>query len=74
MKKQGTTFRATKYLANAAMYQPDQGQTRRTVSLVLLLLTVLLIGIATRAHAEETPANYMMQKGSVYSTGTSAEL
>jgi len=44
-------FRASKYFGNAAMYQPDQAQTRRTVSLVLLLLIVFLVGTAIRAGA-----------------------
>jgi len=42
---------------SAAIHQPSQGEIRRMVSLVLLLLTVLLIGIATKAHADEKPAN-----------------
>lgn len=38
------------YSGNAAVYQPDQGQLKRTIGLLLLLLTVLLIGLATRAQ------------------------
>lgn len=43
----------SRYLGNIAMYQPDRGQTRRTLFLVLLLLTVFSIAIATRAGAAE---------------------
>jgi len=56
MEKQ-SGLAVSKYSCIAAMYQPDQAQTRRTVILVLLLLTVFLIGIATRAHAGEKPAD-----------------
>jgi len=61
----------SKYYRSAAMYQPDQGQTRRTISLVLLLLIVFLIAIATQARAAEKPANYVALKGGVYSPSTS---
>ena len=56
MEKQ-SGLAVSKYSCIAAMYQPDQAQTRRTVILVLLLLTVFLIGIATRAHAGEKAAD-----------------
>ena len=53
MEKQRRKFGASGYSGNAAVYQPDQVQLRRTIGLVLLLLTVFLIGLATRAHADE---------------------
>lgn len=59
---------------SAAIHQPSQGEIRRMVSLVLLLLTVLLIGIATKAHADEKPANYLLLEGGIYSPSTSHDL
>lgn len=50
MKKQ-LRFAESKYSRCAAMYQPEQGQTVRTVGLVLLLLAVFLIALALRANA-----------------------
>lgn len=66
--------RESKYSCSAAMYQPDQGQMKRTVSLVLLLLIVFFIAMATRAHAAEKPANYVVLKGGIYSPSTSHDL
>lgn len=56
MKKQSRNSRVSGYADNAAVYQPDQGQLVRTISLVLLLVIVLLIGIATKARAEQDSA------------------
>lgn len=67
-------YAVTKYSSNAAAYQPDAGQLRRTVLLVFLLVTVLLVGIAARAHAAETPSNYLVLKGGIYSPSLSHNL
>lgn len=67
-------YAVTKYSSNAAVYQPDAGQLRRTVLLVFLLVTVLLVGIAARAHAAETPSNYLVLKGGIYSPSLSDNL
>jgi hypothetical protein len=40
----------------------------------MLLLTVCLVGVATRAHAEENPANYLVIKGGMYSPSMSHNL
>jgi opacity protein-like surface antigen len=74
MEKQPGGLIDSKYFGSAAIYQPDQGQLRRTLSLIALLLAVFLIGLATRAHAEEKPANYMVFKGGIYSPSTSHDL
>jgi hypothetical protein len=42
----------SRYASNAALYQPDQGQLKRTLSLVSLLFIVVLIGLATRTYAD----------------------
>jgi outer membrane protein W len=74
MGKQLRKFGSSHYFSSAAVYQPDQGQLRRTISLVLLLLAVLLIGLATRAHADEKPVNYLVFKGGIYSPSLSHDL
>jgi outer membrane protein W len=74
MGKQGSYFEKPHHFGNAAVYQPDQGQLKRTLGLVMLLLTVFLIGLATRAHAEEQPANYLALKGGIYSPSTSHDV
>lgn len=74
MEKHGRRFGKPVGALSAAMYQPNEAETRRTVSLVLLLLTVLLIGIATRAHAGETTANYLVCNGGIYAPGTSHDV
>jgi outer membrane protein W len=56
------------------VYQPDLAQLKRTLSLVALLLAVLLIGLATRAQAEEQPANYLALKGGIYSPSLSHDI
>ena len=71
MRKQNTNFGKPNYSASAAVYQPDQGQLRRTLTLVVLLLTVLLIGLATRAHADDGPADYRAPKGGICAPSTS---
>ena len=73
MQKQSGS-EVSRYFGNIAMYQPSQGQARRTVSLVLLLLIVFLIAIATGANAGDVPANYVVFKGGVYSPSTSHDL
>jgi hypothetical protein len=65
MEKQRTKPGHSEYSCSAAAYQPDLRQLRRTVSLVFVLLTVLLIGLATRAHAVEKPANCVMLQGGI---------
>ena len=64
-KHQGKSSQSP-YSGNAAVYQPDQVQLKRTVTLVLLLLTVLLIGLATRSHGEQRPVgtDLVLQLGS----------
>jgi len=57
MEKRREAFERSEYYGCAAIYQPDQGQLRRTLSLVLLLLGVLLVGLATQAHAAGQPAS-----------------
>ena len=74
MGKQLSSFGRSHYSVSAAVYQPDQGQLRRTLSLLILLLAVLLIGLATRAHADETPGNYLVLKGGIYSPSTSHDI
>jgi outer membrane protein W len=74
MKKQLRITGDSDNFGSAAIHQPSQGEIRRMISLVLLLLTVLLIGIATKAHADEKPANYLLLKGGVYSPSTSHDL
>jgi hypothetical protein len=74
MGKQLSSFGRSHYSVRAAVYQPDQGQLRRTLSLLVLLLAVLLIGLATRAHADETPGNYLVLKGGIYSPSTSHDI
>ena len=64
MENQRNRIGGSHYSGIAAVYQPDQGQLRRTVSLVVLLLTVLLIGLATRAHADENSAGCQPLRGS----------
>lgn len=55
----------------AAIYQPSQGENRRMVTLVLLLLVVLLIGIATRAQADEKPSDHAVLQDVIYSASSS---
>jgi outer membrane protein W len=74
MEKQRIKFGKSGYFRNAAVYQPDQTQLSRTLGLLVLLLAVFLIGLATRAHAEEKPANYVVLKGGIYSPSTSHDL
>ena len=74
MKKQFIKLEQSGYYRSAAVYQPSLGQLRRTLSLLFLLLTVLLVGLATRAHAEEIPANYPVCTDGVYSPSTSHDL
>jgi len=74
MGKQLSSFGNTHYSCSASVYQPDQGQLKRTLGLVVLLLTVLLIGLATRAHADDTPSNYLALKGGAYSPSTSHDI
>ncbi len=69
MAKQRTMFGEYHYSGSAAVYQPDHAQLKRTLSLVILLLAVLLVGLATRAHADDNPANYLALKGGIYSSG-----
>jgi outer membrane protein W len=65
----------SKYFGSAAIYQPNDSQLRRTLGLVILLLTVFLIGLASRAHAEEKkPTNYLVLKGGIYSPSLSHDL
>lgn len=64
----------SEYFGNVVMYLPNHRQTKRTVSLLLILLTVLLIALATKAGAGETPANYVVLKGGIYSPSTSHDL
>ena len=66
MKRQSGKLMESKYGTDAAVYQPSQGQLRRTISLVFLLLTILLIGLATRAHADVIPFNSPMLQGGGY--------
>ena len=54
MENQLRKFAKSRYASNAALYQPDLGQLKRTLSLVLLLLIVVLIGLATRTHADSS--------------------
>jgi outer membrane protein W len=74
MGKQNSKFGKYEYSGSAAIYQPSQDQLRRTVSLVLLLLVVFLVGLATKAHADDKPTNYMMLKGGAYSPSLSHKL
>jgi outer membrane protein W len=74
MEKQFARLTGSKYFGSAAIYQPSQGQLKRTLGLVLLLLTVFVIGLATRAHAEDKPTNYLVLKGGIYSPSTSHDL
>ena len=55
----------SKYSVIAAVYQPDQGQLRRTLGLVVLLLVVFLLSLATRAHADEQSASCPVHQGGV---------
>jgi opacity protein-like surface antigen len=74
MGKQRISFGEYHYCGSAAVYQPDHAQLKRTLSLIILLLAVLLVGLATRAHAEDNPANYLALKGGIYSPSTSHDL
>ena len=74
MERHRGSFGKYQYSGSAAVYQPDQGQLKRTLGLVVLLLAVFLIGLATRARAEEQPANYLMLKGGIYSPSTSHDI
>ena len=74
MGKQTSSFGKYHYAGSAAVYQPDQGQLKRTLGLVVLLLAVFLVGLATRAHAEDNPANYLALKGGIYSPSTSHDI
>jgi outer membrane protein W len=74
MGKQNSKFGKYEYFASAAIYQPSQEQLRRTVSLVVLLLVVFLVGLATKAHADEKPTNYVVLKGGAYSPSLSHKL
>jgi hypothetical protein len=64
MEKQARLGKS-KYYGSAAYYLPSPGEIRRTVTGMLLLLTVLLIGLATRAHATVTPADQLQANGAV---------
>ena len=74
MEKQSRNNAAEESFGCAAIYQPDQGQLKRTIGLLLMLLTVLLVGLATRAHADENPANYLVFKGGMYAPSLSHNL
>jgi outer membrane protein W len=74
MGKQRSRFGNYQYSGSAAIYQPSKDQLRKTVSLVLLLLVVSLVGLASKAHADEKPTNYMMIKGGAYSPSLSHKL
>jgi outer membrane protein W len=67
-------YAVTKYSRNAAVYQPDTRQLRRTIMLVCLLVIVFLIGLATQSHAAESPSNYLVLKGGLYSPSMSHNL
>jgi outer membrane protein W len=71
MGKQDNFYGKFHYSGSAAVYQPDQGQLKRTLGLVTLLLTVLLVGLATQARAEDNPSNYVVFKGGIYSPSRS---
>lgn len=74
MERQRSNFGKSEYFGSAAIYQPNEGQLKRTLSLVLLLLTVLLIGIATKAHADGKSTNYVGLAGCIYAPGSSHDL
>ena len=57
-KEQRKSLQSSDRFVGGGIYLPSQKYINRTIGLVLLLLTVLLIGIATRADAGERPANY----------------
>jgi outer membrane protein W len=46
----------------------------KTTSILFLILAVVMIGSASLASAEETPANYVVLKGGIYSPSLSHDL
>jgi outer membrane protein W len=56
------------------MYESYRGDLMKTAMIMFLLVCASLMGMATKAHADDNPANYVLLKGGIYSPSLSHDV